>query len=168
MAQQHVKLTPHVFVLFGATGDLSQAQAVSRPLPSGRRGPPPDEYAIIGSGRHSPGSDDEFRDKVRSRLDEFVDDLDDKVVRDLLSRLTFQTSSADDGADLAAAVSAAPDRLGHDARTLIYLSIPPTATQAMIGMLGRENLTDDARVVVEKPFGTDLASSRELEPHSRK
>ena len=35
--------------------------------------------------------------------------------------------------------------------------------ESMIGMLGREHLTDDARVVVEKPFGTDLESSRELD-----
>jgi glucose-6-phosphate 1-dehydrogenase len=100
---------------------------------------------------------------VRSGLDQFVDDLDDDVVRDFLSRLSFQTSSADDGADLAAVVSAARERLGHDARTLIYLSVPPTAMQSMIGMLGREHLAGDARVIIEKPFGTDLASSRDLD-----
>jgi glucose-6-phosphate 1-dehydrogenase len=70
----------------------------------------PGEYAVIGSGRHSPGSDDEFRDKVRSGLDQFVDDLDDDIAQNFLSRLSFQTSSADDGADLAAVVSAARER----------------------------------------------------------
>ena len=54
-------------------------------------------------------------------------------------------------------------RLGEDARILIYLSVPPTAMQSMIGMLGREHLAADARVIIEKPFGTDLASSRDLD-----
>ncbi|MDT5069112.1 MAG: glucose-6-phosphate 1-dehydrogenase [Mycobacterium sp.] len=154
---------PHVFVLFGATGDLAKRKlfpALYRLAAASRL---PQDYAIIGSGRHSPGSDDEFRAKVRSELEEFVDDPDTKVVEDLLGRLSFQTSDGDDGKDLAAAVHEARTRLGEDSRTLIYLSIPPKATQAMIGMLGREDMTDDARVVVEKPFGTDLESSRELD-----
>ena len=52
----------------------------------------------------------------------------------------------------------ARSRLGNDAHTLVYLSVPPSAMQSIIGMLGRERLTDGTQVVVEKPFGTDLAS----------
>jgi glucose-6-phosphate 1-dehydrogenase len=152
-----------VFVLFGATGDLAERKlfpglyrlAAAKRLPA--------EYAVIGSGRHSPGSDDEFRDRVGGGLRDSVDDIDDKVLDDFLQRLSFQTSDADDGADLAQAVRDAHDRLGEDTRTLIYLSVPPTAMKPMIGMLGHEHLTDGARVVVEKPFGTDLESSRELD-----
>src|ERR1700712_243158 len=154
---------PHVFVLFGATGDLAKRNPFPGLYRLAAASRLPEDYAIIASGRHSPGSDDEFRDKIRGSLEEFVDDLDAKIADDLLGRLTFQTSDADDGKDLAAAVKKARDGLGDDAHTLIYLSIPPKATQAMIGMLGHEGLTDDARVVVEKPFGTDLESSRELD-----
>ncbi len=64
-----------------------------------------------------PGSDDEFRAKIRSGLEESVDDLDADVLKDLLGRLTFQTSDADDGKDLAAAVRKAHDGLGDDSRT---------------------------------------------------
>ncbi|MCV7072122.1 glucose-6-phosphate dehydrogenase, partial [Mycobacterium rufum] len=85
---------------------------------------------------------------------ESVDDLDDEVVDTLLSRLTFQTASADDGADLASAVGTAREDVGADARTVIYLSVPPTAMESMITMLGREGLADDARLIIEKPFGT--------------
>ncbi len=154
---------PHVFVLFGATGDLAKRKLFPGLYRLAAAGRLPEDYAIIGSGRHSPGSDDEFRDKIRGSLEEFVGELDGKVADDLLGRLTFQTSDADDGKDLAAAVRDAHSHLGEDSRTLIYLSIPPKATQAMIKMLGHEHLTDDARVVVEKPFGTDLESSRELD-----
>ena len=157
---------PQVFVLFGATGDLAKRKLFPGLYRLAAASRLPEDYAIIGSGRHSPGSDDEFREKIRSGLKESVDDLDSDVLEDLLSRLTFQTSDAsedDGGKDLAAAVRKAHDGLGDDSRTLIYLSVPPTAMQSMIGMLGREHLTDDARVVVEKPFGTDLESSRELD-----
>jgi glucose-6-phosphate 1-dehydrogenase len=159
---------PHVFVLFGATGDLAKRKLFPGLYRLAAASRLPEEYAVIGSGRHSPGSDDEFRQQVRSSLQESVDDLDSAVVDDLLGRLRFQVSDADDGADLAAAVREAHSRFGEDGRTLIYLSVPPTAMESMIGMLGREHLTDGARVVVEKPFGTDLQSSRELDAALKK
>lgn len=154
---------PCVFVLFGATGDLAKRKLFPGLYRLAAAGRMPDDYAIIGSGRHSPGSDDEFREHIGDSLRDTVDDLDADVLSELLRRLGFQTSSADDGADLATAVGRARKDLGGDARVLIYLSVPPTAMQPMIGMLGRERLVDDARIVVEKPFGTDLASSRELD-----
>ncbi|KGI66518.1 glucose-6-phosphate dehydrogenase [Mycolicibacterium rufum] len=154
---------PFVLVLFGARGDLARRMlfpSIYRLAAAGRL---PEQYAIIGSGRSAPDSVEEFRDTVRTGLSESVDDLDDEVVDTLLSRLTFQTASADDGADLASAVGTAREDVGADARTVIYLSVPPTAMESMITMLGREGLADDARLIIEKPFGTDLDSARALE-----
>ena len=151
----------HVFVLFGATGDLAKRKLFPGLYRLAAAKRLPDDYAVIGSGRHSPGSDDDFRDAVGSGLRESVDDIDEGVLSDFLARLSLQTSSVDDGTDLATAVRDARSRLGEESRTLIYLSIPPTATKSMIGMLGRQNLTDGARIVIEKPFGT--VSSRELD-----
>jgi glucose-6-phosphate 1-dehydrogenase len=156
-------LAPHVFVLFGATGDLAKRKLFPGLYRLAAASRLPDDYAIIGSGRHSPGSDDEFRRHVADGLRDSVSDVDEGVLTDLTDRLSFQTSDADDGSDLAAAVKEARMRLGEESQSLIYLSVPPTAMEPMIGMLGQEHLTDDARVVVEKPFGTDLASSRELD-----
>jgi glucose-6-phosphate 1-dehydrogenase len=161
--EEHDNIPPQVFVLFGATGDLAKRKLFPGLYHLAAAGRLPGEYAIIGSGRHSPGSDDEFRDKIRGSLKEFVDDLDDTVADDLLKRLTFQTSTDDDGTDLAKAVADARKRLGDESRTLIYLSVPPAATKAMFAMLGKEGMTDRARIVHEKPFGTDLESSRELD-----
>ncbi|WP_246060605.1 glucose-6-phosphate dehydrogenase [Nocardioides dongxiaopingii] len=158
------QLPAHVLVLFGATGDLAARKLFPGLYRLAAAGRMPDEYAVIGSGRHSPGTDAEFRDQLREALAESVDDLDDEVADDLLARVRFQTSDADDGADLAAAVRDAEDRLGgDDVRRLVYLSVPPAAMEPMIAMLGREGLTDRARVVVEKPFGLDLESSRSLD-----
>ncbi|OFJ52290.1 glucose-6-phosphate dehydrogenase [Mycolicibacterium grossiae] len=154
---------PQVFVLFGATGDLAKRKLFPGLYALAAAGRMPRDWAVIGSGRHSPGSDYEWRGSIGDGLRESVDDVDNTVLQDLLSRLSFQTSDADDGADLAAAVRAAREKVGPDAHTLIYLSVPPTAMKPMIGMLGREGLADGSRIVVEKPFGTDLESSRELD-----
>lgn len=164
----HRELNPHVFVVFGATGDLAQRKLFPGLYRLAATGRLPADYAVIGSGRHSPGSDDEFRDSIGTALRESADGLDQDVLSDMLSRIRFQTSDADDGADLAAAVREAREQLGDDARVVIYLSVPPEAMQSMIDMLGREGLAEDARIVVEKPFGTDLASSRDLDAALKK
>ncbi|TRW77257.1 glucose-6-phosphate dehydrogenase [Mycolicibacterium sp. 018/SC-01/001] len=154
---------PVVLVLFGARGDLARRMLFPSLYRLAAAGRLPDEYAVIGSGRSSPDSVEEFRDSVRAGLADSVDDLDDAIVQKLLQRLTFQSSSADDGADLADIVRRTREELGPDAETLIYLSVPPTAMEPMIAMLGREGIADGARLVVEKPFGTDLQSSRSLQ-----
>jgi glucose-6-phosphate 1-dehydrogenase len=156
-------LPPHVLVLFGATGDLAARKLFPGLYRLAAAGRLPDDYAIIGSGRHSPGSDDEFRDRVRTGLEDTVDDLDDKVLATFLERISFCTSDADDGSDLAEEVREAEKGFGDDARRLVYLSVPPSAMKPMIAMLGKEKLVERARLVVEKPFGTDLQSARDLD-----
>ncbi len=156
------QLAPHVLVLFGATGDLAKRKLFPGLYHLAAAGRLPEEYAVIGSGRHSPGSDDEFRDQVREALQE-IDDLDQDVLDDLLERVSFQTSDSDDGSDLAEKVRAAEKELGDDAKRLVYLSVPPSAMEDMVAMLGREELTERARLVLEKPFGLDLESARSLD-----
>ena len=159
-------LPPHVLVLFGATGDLASRKLFPGLYHLAAAGRLPEEYAVIGTGRHSPGTDEEFRERIRSALDDSIDDLDGDLADDLLSRLRFQTSDAEDGSDLAEAVREAEESMSADTsevRRLLYLSIPPGAMEPMIAMLGKEGLTDRARLVVEKPFGLDLESSRDLD-----
>lgn len=156
-------LPPCVFLLFGARGDLAARKLFPGLYRLAAAGRLPEDYAVIGSGRHSPGSDDDFRDEVREGLRESVDDLDEEVARVLLDRVSFRTSDADDGADLAARVREVEKGLGDDVRRVVYLSVPPTAMSGMVGMLGREGLAERARLVIEKPFGLDLQSFEELD-----
>jgi glucose-6-phosphate 1-dehydrogenase len=156
-------LPPHVLVLFGATGDLAARKLFPGLYKLAAAGRLPADYAVIGSGRHSPGTDEEFRDQVRDDVADAVDDLDDEVLAGFLERVTFTASDADDGSALAAQVRAAEERLGDGVRRLVYLSLPPAVMEPMIAMLGREGLDERARLVVEKPFGTDLASARSLD-----
>jgi glucose-6-phosphate 1-dehydrogenase len=162
-APDHDPLPPYVLVLFGATGDLAARKLFPGLYKLAAAGRLPEDYRIIGSGRHSPGTDEEFRGQLRKGLEDTVDDLDDDVAEELLGRVGFQTSDHDDGADLAAAVAAAEEELGDGVRRLVYLSVPPSAMEGMIGMLGREQLTERARLVIEKPFGLDLESAKELD-----
>ncbi|WP_312855933.1 glucose-6-phosphate dehydrogenase [Nocardioides stalactiti] len=163
-------LPPHVLVLFGATGDLASRKLFPGLYRLAAAGRLPEHLLVIGSGRRSPGTDEEFRGQVRAALSEFVEEVDETVAGPLLERISFVASSADDGAALAEAVREAEDRLLEEAgcllsdvRRLLYLSIPPSAVQGTVEMLAKEDLVDRTRLVAEKPFGTDLATARVLD-----
>ena len=167
MSRSDSGLQPHVLLLFGARGDLAERKLFPGLYRLAAAGRLPEEYAVIGSGRHSPGSDDDFRAEVREGLADTVEDADQDVVEDLLGRLRFQTADADDGADLAALVRELEEDMGGETRRLVYLSVPPEAMGGMVAMLGREDLHERARVVIEKPFGLDLESFEELDADVR-
>ncbi len=163
-------LPPHVLVLFGATGDLASRKLFPGLYRLAAAGRLPHHLEVIGSGRRSPGTDDEFRGQVRAALDEFVKEVDEEIAGPLLERISFVASSADDGTALAEAVQEAEDRLLEEAgcllsdvRRLLYLSIPPSAVSGTVEMLAKEDLVDRSRLVAEKPFGTDLATARALD-----
>ena len=152
-----------VIVIFGATGDLAKRKLFPGLFHLFAAGLMPEEFRIIGSGRHSPGSDEEFRDRVREALDEFGRRRVGAEAWEAFSRrLSFTVSSADDGSDLADAVRRAEEEVGHATQRLLYLSVPPGAMVPMVRMLGTSGLVAGARLIMEKPFGTDLASAREL------
>jgi glucose-6-phosphate 1-dehydrogenase len=144
------EIPPHVLVVFGATGDLAKRLLLPGVARLHQEGLLPDGFRVIGSGRHSPGTDDEFRESLGD------------AIRGIEDRVSFVVSDSDDGADLAAAVRDARRDLGADARTLLYLSVPPAAMGPMVEMLGDTGLAEDARLVLEKPFGYDVASAKEL------
>ncbi len=68
-------LPPHVLVLFGATGDLASRKLFPGLYHLAAAGRLPEEYAVIGTGRHSPGTDEEFRERIRSALDDSIDEV---------------------------------------------------------------------------------------------
>lgn len=150
---------PHVVVLFGANGDLAKRMIYPALAKLGATGRLPEAYAVVGTGRHDV---DDYADVIREAVDD--------TSSDLAERARFQTSDADDGADLAKAVEDAEQQVADEAgvdvsdvRRLVYLSVPPGSMADIVAMLGREGIADRARLVVEKPFGLDLDSSRALD-----
>jgi glucose-6-phosphate 1-dehydrogenase len=151
-----------VLVLFGATGDLAARKLFPGFFHLYREALMPEEFRIIGSGRHSPGSDHDFREHVRKALEEHGRMELDEHWDAFAQRLTFVVSSADDGRDLAQAVVDAESEIRAEGERLVYLSVPPGAMQDMVAMLGETGIADHCSLVVEKPFGHDLASARKL------
>jgi glucose-6-phosphate 1-dehydrogenase len=149
-------------VLFGATGDLAKRKLFPGFYHLYKAGLMPEQFRIIGSGRHSPGTDEDFRELVHEALGEYGRmELDDSWT-EFASRLSFVSSSADDGRELAAAVQAAEREIDARGERLVYLSVPPRAMEAMVRMLGETRIAENASLVVEKPFGHDVESARAL------
>jgi glucose-6-phosphate 1-dehydrogenase len=147
----------HVIVLFGALGDLARRKLLPGLFHLDHAGLMPARYKIIGTSR-SGGSDDDFRRVAREAIGEAAGETWERFSE----RLSFSRFSAEEPEPLQDAVSRAEEELGGEPRRLHYLSIPPNAFGDMISALGSSRLADRARVVLEKPFGVDLESAREL------
>ncbi|HEV2756566.1 MAG TPA: glucose-6-phosphate dehydrogenase [Actinomycetota bacterium] len=155
---------PHVIVVFGANGDLARRKLLPALFHLYQEGLLPDRFAIVGTSR-SPLTDAEFRDFAYGAVDEFCKCAahGDEWAR-FAGRLTYvpaEFSAATAGA-LADAVAKAEAEVGGEARRLFYLAVPPSAFGTITEGLGSSGLTQRARVVYEKPFGSDRASFGEL------
>ena len=152
-----VAVDPHVIVLFGATGDLAKRKLLPGLAYLVQSSLAPD-IQIVGTSLEDL-SVDEFRALAKAAIDEFGSHpLTDEQWDRFSAALTYVTQTAGPSG-LAAAVAAAEKKLGPNSRRLHYLSVPPKAARAVIGTLDEAGLVDRSRVVMEKPFGTDLASA---------
>ena len=147
-------------MLFGATGDLSKRKLIPGLAHLALSELAPD-IQVVGSSLE-PLTEEEFRNFAKESLDRFSHRaLTPEQWEHFSARLTYVPQG--NGAEgLAAAVAAAEERLGGSAPRLHYLSVPPVAAPAVIKMIKDANLVQYSRVVMEKPFGTDLQSAVEL------
>ncbi len=159
-------------VIFGASGDLTKRKllpalytlAVERALPA--------SFAIVGYGRH-PGTDASFREEMREACEKFARHrpLDPQVWEPFARGLFYQQGSYESPADYAA-LKARLDAIdlerGIPKNRIFYLATPPSTFPVAIAHLGAAGLVDTSasppftRVIIEKPFGTDLESARAL------
>lgn len=153
-------LDPHVIVLFGATGDLAKRRLLPGMLRLLAAGMLPN-CRIIGTSLDSI-NDGQFRAIAKTACDEFATPA---IVaarwEEFSERLSFVPQSAG-SIGLGDAVRKAESELGGEPRRLHYLSIPPSAAAAVVKSLAEADLVARARIIMEKPFGTDLASARKL------
>jgi glucose-6-phosphate 1-dehydrogenase len=165
----HPKPTPHVIVLFGATGDLAKRKLLPGLYHLYVAGLLPDKFAIVGtSPPEFAVSDDDFRKHARAACDAFgVAKPEGEPWEKFIAHLTFAAASPEDASPLVAAVAAAEKSIANGRGTsvgrLFHLAVPPSAFESVVGMLGASGLaSDDSRVIIEKPFGWDLASAKSL------
>jgi glucose-6-phosphate 1-dehydrogenase len=153
-------LDPHVIVLFGATGDLARRKLLPAGLHLSQAGLIP-EFRIVGVSLEELG-DAGFRELAKRALEEFAHHpFRPEELEKFASRLTYVSSGAGPGA-LSDAVARAERELGGEPRRLYHLSVPPSAASDVIREIGEAGLAERARVIMEKPFGTDLESARAL------
>ncbi len=153
-------LAPHVIVLFGATGDLAKRKLIPGLAYLDQSSIAP-EIRIVGTSLEDITTED-FRALARKAVDAFgTHKTDEDTWTKFSQKLTYVPQSAGPEG-LTAAVKAAEIELGPNVRLLHYLSVPPKAAAAVITMLDESGLVDNSRVVMEKPFGTDLASAIQL------
>jgi glucose-6-phosphate 1-dehydrogenase len=153
-------LRPHVIALFGATGDLAKRKLLPGLLHLARAGLVPDCRIVATSLEDL--DDDGFRAIARDACETFGRGRLDDAAWDAFARTIAYVGQAHGPSALALAVAAAEEELGGDCRRLHYLSVPPKAARQVVAMLGDAGLVERSRVIMEKPFGVDLATSREL------
>ena len=151
---------PQVVLLFGATGDLARRKLLPGLYHLASAGFMPD-CRIVGVSLDAI-DDQGFRQVAREALQQFFNrPVADADWAQFASHLDYVPLAA--GAEaLRAAVARAEDSLGSECRRLHYLSVPPSAALQAVRLLGEAGLVERARIVMEKPFGTDLASAVRL------
>jgi glucose-6-phosphate 1-dehydrogenase len=143
-----------VLVVFGVTGDLASKKIFPALQGLVRRGRL--EGPVVGVAR-SPLKTPELLDRVRESLEEHGG-LDPSAFQRLSSRLRYVGGDYRDPETYAKLCEA----LGSARRPLYYLAIPPSLFATVATQLATSGCVREARVVLEKPFGRDLASAREL------
>jgi glucose-6-phosphate 1-dehydrogenase len=164
----HLK-QPLILVIFGITGDLSQRKLLPALYQLAKAGDLPKALQIVGISRREVSKKD-----VYSQLSSFVNEPDyDQEIENLLQRKTdmIQMDLLDRAAyvNLLDQLQTMENSLGEGASRLYYLSIPSQAFTPIIRLLGETGHNaplaggqDAPRLLIEKPFGYDLASAKEL------
>src|SRR3954452_7186984 len=157
---------PTTLVIFGASGDLTKRKLLPALYQLSRSQRLPARFSVVGVAR-SAMSDDDFRRQFHASLKEFAGvEKPDEVSNTLARRLSYLSGEMDDPA-LYARLNGVLEAHAPDG-VLFYLAIPPTAYGKVVEQLGAAGLTRPSnpsgwrRVIVEKPFGTDLDTARAL------
>jgi glucose-6-phosphate 1-dehydrogenase len=157
--------------IFGATGDLARRKLLPALYNLAHEGALPERFNLIGVSRRDQ-SDDDFREFARDAIKEFSRrEPDEQVLEGLLGRLRYLGFSFDDQEGygrLSAAIEQADTANGGDPlnRTYYLSTAPeffPVITRALKASALNYHGGADVRVVIEKPFGTDLDSARKLQ-----
>ena len=150
-----------VLVIFGITGDLARKMTFRALYRLERRGLL--DCQIIGVARRSDWHHDTLRSRARESITETVSSFDEEVFKRLAQRLHLVSGDYADHETYHRLKRA----MGDAQQPLFYLEIPPSLFSPVVHQLGEAGLTDGAQVILEKPFGHDAQSARELQQSLR-
>jgi glucose-6-phosphate 1-dehydrogenase len=153
-------------VIFGASGDLTRRKLIPALFNLWRKGRLPGDYRIVGFAA-TPWSDAEFRAALRTGLTQFAGyAFTAEEWAAFESRLSYRSASFTDPADFERLAGWLGGLEAGPSDRLYYLATPPQFFPQIVAGLGSAGLATEVdgwrRVVIEKPFGTDLASARAL------
>jgi glucose-6-phosphate 1-dehydrogenase len=158
-----------VLVIIGASGDLTRRKLLPAIYNLSESGHLPKAFAIVGVARQA-GSDEQFRREMRQGVEkEEGEALDEDKWRFVEERLHYVVGELADQTlyeRLKASLSSAEREHGVPSNYLFYFAIPPDLFATVAGRLSQHGMLDEdhgwRRIIIEKPFGYDLASARAL------
>jgi len=157
---------PCVFVIFGASGDLTRRKLFPALYSLALRGLLPERFAVVGIAR-TEETDDEFRERMKHAVQEFGrDKFNEEVWEWLAEGMRYVATDFSDEAGenrVIQVLNELDEKRGTAGNRVYYLAVPPDALSMLVRSLGKRRATSGwTRVVVEKPFGRDLASAQKL------
>ncbi len=157
---------PCVLAIFGASGDLTRRKLLPALYALAFRGLLPERFGVVGVARTAE-SDDEFRERMKQAVQEFARDEFRQDAWDSLAAgmryVTTDFSQERGFDDLARVLGELDEERGTGGNRVYYLAIPPSAFETVVrGIAEHRDARGWTRLIVEKPFGRDLASAREL------
>jgi glucose-6-phosphate 1-dehydrogenase len=158
--------SPCALAVFGASGDLTRRKIFPALYSLACRRLLPEQFAIVGVARRD-WTDDEFRERMEHAVREFGrDDFDESVWEWLASATRYLSLdfADEEGEDrLAALLTELDEDRGTRGNRVYYLAIPPQAMATVVEAVGkRRGAKGWTRLIIEKPFGHDLASAQAL------
>ncbi len=162
------EITPHIFLIFGALGDLARRKLLPALYHLSSKGELGDGYFIVGVDVDKKLDDKGFRSQARQMLADACLPVDAKTSKWCDQRLYYHCigpGSRSDYGKLAAKVEALEKECGLPGNRVLYLALPSDIVPATVTGLGGTGLNRGrgwTRLVLEKPFGWDLASAQEL------
>ncbi len=165
------KAENQILVIFGASGDLTERKLIPALFRLGMQKLSPERFVILGLGR-TEHTDDSFREKMDQAIRRFVEleKEDLPLIQEFLYRLFYQSLNTSETADyisLAGRIADLDESYQTNGNIIFYLATPPSLYIPVAQHLGEAGLakTDEQgwrRIIVEKPFGYDLESSKQL------
>jgi glucose-6-phosphate 1-dehydrogenase len=163
---------PCILVIFGASGDLTKRKIFPALYSLAYRRLLPEQFAVVGVAR-TEETDDEFRERMKEAVQEYGrDEFRDDVWEGLADGMHYVAMDFGDetGEDrLAHTLSHLDEERSTRGNRVYYLATPPSVFATVVKAIGkRRNTQGWTRLIVEKPFGHDLASARELNTEIQK
>ncbi|HLF73066.1 MAG TPA: glucose-6-phosphate dehydrogenase [Anaerolineales bacterium] len=157
---------PTSIVIFGASGDLTQRKLVPSLFNLYRKGRMPEQFRLVGYGGTA-FTDDQFRSHLEEGIKQFATfEYDSEEWKDFAPNLFYQQGRYTDLADFKKLGKFLKNSENAAGNRIYYMATPPEVFPSIIDLLGlTEQLAEHngwRRVVIEKPFGTDLESARQL------